>query len=101
MQAYWGNNIVDKTKTRALRFQVYSGPAPKGARMDVSIKTFDVDMKIKNNGIELDVSDPDGTHLGDLVVTKTRLIWCKGKKKRKNGKQVDWNDFIAYMDGRE
>jgi hypothetical protein len=71
----------------------------KGARMDVSIKTFDVDMKIKNNGIELDVSSPDGTHLGDLIVTKKWLIWCKGRTKRKNGKPVSWKEFMVYMDG--
>lgn len=69
--------------------------------MDVSIKTFDVDMKIKNNGIELNVSDPNGTHLGDLVVTKTRLIWCKGKTKPKNGNPIKWNEFIAYMEAQE
>lgn len=68
--------------------------------MKVSIKNFDVAMDVKNNGIELDISDNNGTHLGDLVVTKTRLIWCKGKTKRKNGKEISWGEFTAYMDGR-
>jgi len=66
--------------------------------MNVSIKDFDVNMKIKNNGIELDISDSNDEHLGDLFVTKTKLIWCKGKKKRENGKEIKWEDFMDYMD---
>lgn len=38
--------------------------------MNVRIKQFDVEMEIKNKGIEIDVSDPE-KHLGDLYVTKT------------------------------
>ena len=36
-------------------------------------------------------------HLGDLVVTKTHLIWCKGKTDRKNGVKVKWEEFIETM----
>jgi hypothetical protein len=42
--------------------------------MDISIKKFAVDIPIKNKGIELDVSKPNGEHLGDLVITKTKLV---------------------------
>jgi len=35
--------------------------------MKVSIKDLSVTMEIKNNGIELDVYDNSGKHLGDLV----------------------------------
>lgn len=66
--------------------------------MNVSIKDFDVAMEVKNNGIELDIADPSGTHLGDLIVTKTKLIWCKGKTMRKNGKEIKWDDFITMME---
>ena len=48
--------------------------------MKVSIKDFDVAMDVKNNGIELEVADNEGKHLGDLFVTKTQLIWCKGRR---------------------
>ena len=41
--------------------------------MKVTVKDFAVSMEIKNKGIELDVYDNDGKHLGDLVVTKTKL----------------------------
>ena len=43
--------------------------------MKVSIKDFTVTMEIKNKGVELDVYANDGTHRGDLVVTKTGLTW--------------------------
>jgi hypothetical protein len=65
--------------------------------MNVSIKSFEVEMKIKNNGIELEVSDTNNKHLGDLFITKTQLIWCKGKRGRKTGITINWDDFIKYM----
>lgn len=68
--------------------------------MQVSIKNFPITMDIKNNGIELDVYDGD-RHLGDLVVSKSRLVWCHGKTKVANGKAITWKDFIAYMNERD
>jgi hypothetical protein len=66
--------------------------------MDVSIKSFDVAMNVKNNGIELEIREPnDGARLGDLIVTKSHLIWCAGKTKRENGKKLKWTDFIATV----
>jgi hypothetical protein len=66
----------------------------------VWIKDFAVDMELKNTGIELDVADPQGNHLGDLIVTKTQLIWCQGRTRRENGKKIDWGEFIALMNER-
>jgi len=57
-----------------------------------------VDMEIKNNGVELDVYADGSTHLGDLIVTKTGLIWCKGKTARANGEKVSWDEFIDWME---
>jgi eukaryotic-like serine/threonine-protein kinase len=68
--------------------------------LNVSIKDFDVAMEVKNNGIELDVADTSGDHLGDLYITKTKLIWCKGKTGRDNGKKIKWKDFIEYMESK-
>ncbi|MBA7677071.1 hypothetical protein ES703_85319 [subsurface metagenome] len=65
--------------------------------MIVKIKQFDVAMEIKNNGIEIDVSDTTEKHLGDLFVTKTRLIWCKGRTRQKSGKKLSWPKFIEMM----
>jgi hypothetical protein len=67
--------------------------------VNVSIKDFDVAMEVKNNGVELDIANSKG-HVGDLVVTKTKLIWCKGKTGRKNGIEVKWEDFIAFMESK-
>ena len=67
--------------------------------MRVSIKDLAVSMEVKNVGIELDVYDNEDNHLGDLVVTKTRLVWCKGKTSVQHGQEITWNDFIEYMEG--
>jgi hypothetical protein len=67
--------------------------------MKVSIKDLSVDMEIKNNGVELDVYTPDGSkHLGDLIVTKIGLNWCKGRTARENGQKVSWEDFISWVE---
>ena len=65
--------------------------------MKVSVKDFAVSMEIKNKGIELDVYDNE-THRGDLVVTKSKLVWCKGRTKPANGKKITWDKFIGYME---
>lgn len=66
--------------------------------MQVSIKDFDVKMELKNNGIELEVREPNGDHLGDLVITKTQLIWCRGRTTRAGGTSAPWARFIAWME---
>ena len=65
--------------------------------MQVSVKDLSVTMEIKNKGIELDVYDNNDKHLGDLIVTKSKLVWCPGKTAPENGHSVSWSDFIAYM----
>lgn len=42
----------------------------------VTIKSFDVAMEVKNKGIEFGVRSRDGEHLGDVVLTKSGLVWC-------------------------
>ena len=66
--------------------------------MKVSIKSFDVQMEVKNNGIEFEVADNDGNHLGDAILTKTGVIWCKGRQRRENGTKISWAKFIEIMD---
>ena len=65
--------------------------------MQVKVKDFAVSMEIKNTGIELEVKDTSGNHLGDLVITKTKLIWCQGRTARENGKTITWTKFIEHM----
>jgi hypothetical protein len=66
--------------------------------MKVSIKDLSISMEVKNKGMELDVYDNQDKHLGDLIVTKSGLTWCKGRIRRENGAQVSWNDFIEWME---
>ena len=66
--------------------------------MKVSIKDLSVSMEIKNKGIELDVYDTQDKHLGDLVVTKSGLTWCKGRTRKEKGKTASWQSFIDWME---
>lgn len=66
--------------------------------MKVYIKDFGIDMEVKNRGIEIDICDTSDKHLGDLIISKSKLIWCKGKTSKENGKEITWADFMAYMD---
>jgi len=65
--------------------------------MKVSIKRFNVKMEIKNAGIELEVRDTDDQHLGDLVITKAKVIWCPGRTPPANGCALTWDRFVEVM----
>jgi hypothetical protein len=66
----------------------------------VNIKTFSIEMEVKNKGIEFEIrDDPDG-HVGDVVLTKTGITWCRGKTTLAKGKFLSWDEFMAMMDGR-
>lgn len=65
--------------------------------MKVWIKSFDVEMQVKQNGIELEVRSADGeTQLGDCYATMTGLVWCKGKTTKPKGIKMEW-DAIALI----
>ena len=62
--------------------------------MEVWVKSLQVDMQVKQKGIELEVRSNDGgEQLGDCYATMTGLIWCKGKTQKDNGVKVKWEDF--------
>jgi hypothetical protein len=64
----------------------------------VNIKSFDVNMEVKSNGIEFEVRSADGTtQLGDCYLTMTGLVWCNGKTTKANGIKISWNDFMLIM----
>lgn len=66
--------------------------------MKVNIKSFDVNMEVKSNGIEFEVRSADGaSQLGDCYLTMTGLVWCNGKTTKANGIKVSWNDFMTIM----
>ena len=54
--------------------------------MEVSIKSWDVAMKIRNNGIEFEVYDKNGFR-GDFYVTKANLIGVKERYQGKTGRK--------------
>ena len=63
--------------------------------MKVTIKDFNVDMEVKNKGIEFEIHSPDGSrHLGDLVLNKSYLIWCPGRTTPENGYRLSWAEAI-------
>ena len=67
--------------------------------MKVNVKRLSVDMEVKTKGIEFEVRSPDGkTHLGDLVLNKSNLIWCPGQTQPKNGHRIRWEDFIKLAE---
>lgn len=66
--------------------------------MKVGIKNLSVKMEVKNNGVEFDVYDNKDVFQGDMFVTKSGLIWCKGKTKKENGVKVSWEEFINWME---
>lgn len=67
--------------------------------MKVVIKKFDVDMEVKNKGVEFEIRSPSGNdHLGDVVLTKKHIIWCKGRTKARNGIKITWKNFIKLME---
>ena len=66
--------------------------------MKVFIKDLGCQLDVKNVGVEFDVSDTDNTHKGDLYVTSTKLIWCRGRTRKENGKTITWKKFIEMME---
>ena len=66
--------------------------------MQVQVRSFDVDMKIKNNGIGFKVWDNEDNLLGSLYIEKARLRWCRGQTHRQNGVEIDWNTFIEWAE---
>lgn len=66
--------------------------------MNVKIKNFNVEMDVKNSGIEFEIRSTNGGFLGDLFLTKSGLTWCKGKTTRKRGKKMSWDKFIETIE---
>ncbi|AWZ01709.1 hypothetical protein RHODOSMS8_02181 [Rhodobiaceae bacterium] len=63
----------------------------------VKIKSFDVGMEVKNKGVEFEIKIDD-THVGDLIVSKTGLNWCKGRTKPTNGRKINWKKLIELIE---
>ncbi|HBC89215.1 MAG TPA: hypothetical protein DCZ94_19925 [Lentisphaeria bacterium] len=66
--------------------------------MKVKVKDFQVNMEVKNNGIELDIHDNQDKHLGDLRIGKATIEWCKGQAQKGHGKKKSWDELIKYFE---
>ncbi len=70
--------------------------------MNVKIKSFDVDMDVKQKGIEFQVRTPDGQkQIGDCYITMVGLTWCTGRIRRKSGVSITWQEFIELLSSRD
>ena len=65
--------------------------------MKIKIKSFEVEMDVKNNGVEFQVHGNDDNFLGDFYVAKSGVTWCEGRTTRENGVKIKWMDFIKLM----
>lgn len=58
---------------------------------------------VKNKGIEVRVNNSykgKTKQLGDLIISKTGLVWCKGKTLPQNGIKISWDEFISIMESK-
>ena len=76
--------------------------------MKLLIKSFDVDMEVKTKGIEIDVYELDqkqadgttkkGDRLGDVILNKKGLTWCKEARPAAPRATKTWKEVITWME---
>jgi len=64
--------------------------------MKVSIKNLRVTMDLGSKGIELDIYNNKGVHLGDIKIGKAKVEWCHGKTQY--GVKKSWNELIKWFE---
>ena len=70
--------------------------------MDVQIKKLEVEMAVKQKGMELEIRKPNGVdRLGDCYVSMTGLAWCQGRTTRAKGVKIRWEELIEILDSKE
>jgi hypothetical protein len=74
----------------------------KGGVVEVRIKKLDINMFVKQNGIEFEVRTPDGTsQVGDCYLTMTGIVWCKGRTTKPNGIKISWDELAVIVGSNE
>ena len=68
--------------------------------MQVKIKDLQVSMDLGNNGIELEIKDNKGEHLGDLRIGRAKVEWCKGRIRAGNGIKLKLEDYRTVKGSR-
>ena len=66
--------------------------------MDVRIKNLKVAMQLGNDGVEFEIRDGEGKHIGDLLVGRANVVWCKGKTRKKNGVRVRLIKLVGMIE---
>lgn len=66
--------------------------------MKTTIKSLNVEMEIKNKGMEIEVRDTGDNFQGDLVINKSGITWCKGRTTPSKGKKKSWEEVIALFE---
>lgn len=62
------------------------------------IQHLNGETEVKTAHHRYQIWDNDGELQGSLYINKAKLIWCKGKTKKENGKSITWENFISYME---
>ena len=65
--------------------------------MQVSIKDMQIEMDVKNNGVELEVRDNDGTFRGGCLCDQDGPNLVRRQDAKQKSKQVAWDEFINWM----
>jgi hypothetical protein len=66
-------------------------------KMKIKIKDLNTtSLEVTEKGIELEFRELNGKHVGDLLITPTRLIWNKGRTS-KYGKSKNWPELFKSM----
>ncbi len=67
--------------------------------MAVEIKSLGLPIPIKTVGVEFEIRTTDNKEqLGDLYITGSKIIWCKGRTSKENGVSLSWDKFIKLVE---
>ena len=66
--------------------------------MKVTIKDLAVNMELGNRGVEFDIYDAEGNHLGDLRVGRGTVEWCRGRTRSGNGVKKSWEQVRDWFE---
>ena len=57
------------------------------------------ELSVKVKGITFAIDTPSGKdHVGNLTLTKTKLIWCPAATPRKDGYHIKLEDFFRWAE---
>lgn len=66
--------------------------------MALKIKSFMDFVQVGTKGIEFEVRSTDNkTQIGDLILSKAKMIWCPGRTTAANGVTVKWTELAELL----